>query len=156
MNNWKNLDNNYNVNNIKELTNIIFSKYKSEKLYKLFEYSIEKILTNYNNPDLKNFKPKDGYEFIDKSNYNEPLGIYHSHLLKIDSKLIVLVWYFRENQQNYYEIIFDILPHPTDDYKEILENIKKDKLTLNPNTWKNFSEKIIFIKTFIDFKRIIE
>ena len=88
---------------------IKINKYDNKILFNLFSLSIKNILNNYNNPDLKNFKPKDGYEFIDKSNYNEPLGIYHSHLMKIDSELLVLIWYFRENEQTYYDILFDIL-----------------------------------------------
>ena len=90
---------------------------------------------------MKKFKPANGYEFIDKSDYNNPLGIYHSHLCKYKSKLLVLIWYFRENEQNYYDIIFDILPHPDDDYEQVIQNIKSDNLNLNPNTWKNFGEK---------------
>jgi len=43
--------------------------------------------------------------------------------------------------------------HPMDDYVQVLKDIKNDPLTLNPNTWKNFSEKIIL--RFNQFIRLI-
>jgi hypothetical protein len=39
--------------------------------------------------------------------------------------------------------------HPKD-YNQVLNDIKNDKLTINPNNWKNFSEKLRIIR-FVDF-----
>ena len=123
------------------------------KLNKDILYNIEEVLKDYSKPDLEEYKPKDGYEFIDKSNYNEGIGIYHSHLTKLDGKIWVLIWYFKENNNGYYDIIFETMIHPMDDYVQVLKDIKNDPLTLNPNTWKNFSEKIIL--RFNQFIRLI-
>jgi hypothetical protein len=122
------------------------------KLNKDILYNIEEVLKDYSNPDLESYKPKDGYEFIDKSNYNQGIGIYHTHLTKLDGKLWVLIWYFKENMNNYYDIIFEAMIHPTDNYNQVLKDIKSDPLVINPNTWKNYSEKIIL--SFNQFIRL--
>ena len=54
------------------------------------------------------------------------------------------------NKNNYYDIIFELIIHPTDDYNQVLNDIKNDNLTINPNNWKNFSEKLRIIR-FNDF-----
>ena len=122
----------------------IFNTYIKLDFY--LKDNIIEVLKNYYNPDLEKYKPKDGYEFIVKSNYNEGIGIYHSHLCKMDGKIWVLVWYIKENKNNYYEIIFEVMIHPSDDYKQILSDIKSDPLTINPNTWANFLEKFKILK----------
>jgi len=68
----------------------------------------------------------------------------------LEGKLWVLIWYFKENKNNYYDIIFELIIHPTDDYNQVLNDIKNDNLTINPNNWKNFSEKLRIIR-FNDF-----
>ena len=115
----------------------------NEKLNKDIFFNIKEVLKDYSNPNLDQYKPKDGYEFIDKPNYNQGIGIYHTHLTKLDGKIWVLIWYFKENNNGYYDIIFEVMIHPMDNYNQVLMDIKNDTLTLNPNTWKNFSEKII-------------
>lgn len=131
----------FNDENISENISII-NKYNNEKLYKVFIASIKKILENYKTPNLLNqYKPKDGFEFIDKNN-NETLGIYHSHLIKINSQLIVIVWYLKINDKDIYEIFIETINHPKDDYKSILKKIKEDNLTINPNTWDFFNKNI--------------
>ena len=143
------LNNNYSKENLDSIFNGIV-KYNNKKLYAIIFISIKSVLINHNNPNLGKFKPKNGYEFVDKNNFYEPMGIYHSHLLKYKSELLVLVWYFRENNKNYYDIIFEVLPHPNDDYEQILKNIKSDKMVINPNTWKNYENKK-YLKTFFEF-----
>ena len=133
----------YNSENIISLLKI------NNKLNNNLLFNIEEVLKDYANPHLETFKPKGGYEFTDKSNYNEGFGIYHSHLTKLEGKLWVLVWYFKENNNGYYDIIFEVMIHPKD-YNQVLNDIKNDKLTINPNNWKNFSEKLRIIR-FVDF-----
>ena len=135
----------YDKNNINEIISL------NPKLLFHLQNNINEVLKNHSNPNLEKFKPKGGYEFVDKSNYNEGIGIYHSHLDRIDGKLWVLIWYFKENSTNYFEIIFEVMIHPTDDYNQVLTDIKNDPLTLNPNTWKNFLEKFKILLTFDDF-----
>ena len=134
----------YNNDNIIEIFSI------NNKLNIYLRDNIEEVLKDYSNPYLEPFKPKGGYEFTDKSNYNEGIGIYHSHLTKLEGKLWVLIWYFKENKNNYYDIIFELIIHPTDDYNQVLNDIKNDikndNLTINPNNWKNFSEKLRIIR----------
>ena len=84
----------YNNDNIIEIFSI------NNKLNIYLRDNIEEVLKDYSNPYLEPFKPKGGYEFTDKSNYNE--------------------------------------------------GIKNDNLTINPNNWKNFSEKLRIIR-FNDF-----
>jgi len=135
----------YNNDNIIEIFSL------NIKLNIYLRDNIEEVLKDYSNPDLVPFKPKGGYEFTDKSNYNEGIGIYHTHLNRLEGKLWVLIWYFKENNSNYYDIIFEVMIHPTDNYNQVLNDIKNDKLTINPNTWKNFSEKlrIMRFKNFV-------
>jgi hypothetical protein len=64
----------YNSENIISLLKI------NNKLNNNLLFNIEEVLKDYANPHLETFKPKGGYEFTDKSNYNEGIGIYHSHL----------------------------------------------------------------------------
>ena len=136
----------YDKDNLNEIISL------NPKLLLHLRKNINEILKDYINPNLEQYKPKDGYEFIDKSNYNQGIGIYHSHLTKLDGKIWVLIWYLKENN-NYYDIIFETMIHPMDDYVQVLKDIKNDPLTLNPNTWKNFSEKIIL--RFNQFIRLI-
>jgi len=137
----------YDKDNLNEIISL------NPKLLLHLRKNINEILKDYINPNLEQYKPKDGYEFIDKSNYNQGIGIYHSHLTKLDGKIWVLIWYLKENNNNYYDIIFETMIHPMDDYVQVLKDIKNDPLTLNPNTWKNFSEKIIL--RFNQFIRLI-
>ena len=132
--------------NINEILNV------NENLNVDILFNVDEIMKDYSNPDLEQFKPKGGYEFTDKSNYNEGIGIYHSHLKRIEGKLWVLIWYLKENEDNYYNTIFEVMPHPMDDYHTVLSDIKNDKLAINPNTWRNFSEKFK-ISRFLDFIR---
>jgi len=135
----------YNIDNINEIISL------NTKLLLHLRKNINEVLIDYSNPNLGPFKPKGGYEFTDKSNYNEGIGIYHTHLNRLEGKLWVLIWYFKENNSNYYDIIFEVMIHPTDNYNQVLNDIKNDKLTINPNTWKNFSEKlrIMRFKNFV-------
>ena len=134
----------YNEDNLNEIISL------NPKLLLHLRKNINEVLIDYSNPDLESYKPKDGYEFVDKSNHNQGIGIYHSHLTKLEDKIWVLIWYFKENKNNYYDIIFEAMIHPTDNYNQVLNDIKDDNLTINPNTWKNFSEKLRIIR-FNDF-----
>lgn len=135
--------------NIKELMDKI-EKFNTK--FKLtLQKNIDEVLKNYSNPNLEQFKPNDGYEFIHKDDKNKPLGIYHSHLMRYDGKLWVLIWYFKEHKYNYFEIIFDVIPHPTDMYRKVLNDIKNDPYTINPNTWQNFTERLKNILSFSKF-----
>ena len=134
----------YNEDNLNEIISL------NPKLLLHLRKNINEVLIDYSNPDLESYKPKDGYEFVDKSNHNQGIGIYHSHLTKLEDKIWVLIWYFKENKNNYYDIIFEAMIHPTDNYNQVLNDIKDDNLTINPNTWKNFSEKLRIVR-FNDF-----
>lgn len=136
----------YNSENLKDIISI------NNKLNLSLRDNIEEILKDYQNPNLDKYKPKGGYEFIDKSN-NDGLGIYHTHLCKLDSKIWVLIWYLRENNQNYFDIFFEVMIHPSDDYKQVLSDIKNDPMNINPYTWKHFLEKLKILNytNFLNF-----
>lgn len=138
----------YNIENLKDISNI------NNKLFFYIRDNIDKILKDYQNPNLDQYKPKGGYEFIDKSN-NEGLGIYHTHLCKLDGKIWVLIWYLRENNQNYFEIFFEVMIHPSDDYKQVLSDIKNDPMNINPHTWKHFLEKLKILN-YLNFLKFIK
>ena len=72
----------------------------------------------------------------------------------MDGKIWVLIWYLRENNQNYFDIFFEVMIHPSDDYKQVLSDIKNDPMNINPYTWKHFLEKLKILNyyNFIKYK----
>ena len=139
-------------------------KYKSNNTdYKIIPHSIDEILNNIKNVDIKRNilyflikfceiddienplsisdggKPTNGFEFINKKTF-EGLGIYHCHISEIDKG--VLIWYIITDE-NYQPLLkFEYMTHPKDDYKKILNEIYNDPNTLNMNTGKYFSDSL--------------
>ncbi len=115
-----------NIKQIKDIINYI--KIKKTKKYsdisKNLLFFILKMVENDNFEIPINFEkfgsnPKWGFELVNKKTY-EGLGIYHSHISEIDSG--VLIWYITWNI-NGFIINFIYEPHPSDDYRQIKNDI---------------------------------
>ncbi len=103
-------------------------------------------------------RPDTGFEFIRRKRLNKrfinDLGVYHSHISEIDYG--VLIWYITWNN-NGIIVNFVYLPHPSDDYTDILNKIYSidDAYHIDEGEYLINLSKLLYENIIITFEKFI-